>query len=251
MVSLGITKTFRRFFPYRSAAWGRYKGFLHSKKGLEVGGPSQMFSHNGPFPIYDKCGSMDGVNFSSATVWEGSLQEGSDFAYYSQVLGKQYISEATYLPMFKDNEYDFLASCHCLEHVANPLKALLEWKRVINDQGKIFLVLPHPKYTFDHRRKVTTIDHLLDDLNDDVSEGDPTHIEEFITDCDFEMCKAGYRNFEYFKEVCRNNATYRCIHQHVFSWELVRQMADYCQLQIEEEFDYKRGSMFFVLSKRH
>ena len=31
--------------------------------------------------------------------------------------------------------YDVLLSSHTLEHIANPLRALSEWKRIVGDDG--------------------------------------------------------------------------------------------------------------------
>ena len=63
--------------------------------------------------------------------------------------GKQYILEATELYEINSNTYDFLLSSHMLEHTANPIKALKEWKRIIKDKGYLILIVPHKDGTFD------------------------------------------------------------------------------------------------------
>lgn len=40
--------------------------------------------------------------------------------------------------------YDYIFSSHCLEHLANPIKALKHWKSRLGYGGILFLYLPHP-----------------------------------------------------------------------------------------------------------
>ena len=46
------------------------------------------------------------------------------------------------LPMFAENEMDFIVARHVLEHFTDPVKALLEWKRVLKRGGVMVLVVP-------------------------------------------------------------------------------------------------------------
>jgi ubiquinone/menaquinone biosynthesis C-methylase UbiE len=52
-----------------------------------------------------------------------------------------------------DSTYDVLLSSHNLEHFANPIKALKEWRRVLRPNGALVLVLPKYRETFDHLRQ--------------------------------------------------------------------------------------------------
>ena len=47
--------------------------------------------------------------------------------------------------------------------MANPIKALLEWKRVLRKDGVLLMILPHRDYTFDWRRPVTVVEHMKKD----------------------------------------------------------------------------------------
>ena len=49
------------------------------KRGIEIGGPSAIFSKE--IPIYQVIDSLDGCNFSSQTIWEGTIVEGQNFNY--------------------------------------------------------------------------------------------------------------------------------------------------------------------------
>ena len=43
-----------------------------------------------------------------------------------------------------DEQYDFIFSSHCLEHLANPVEALLHLRTRLRVGGTLFLYLPHP-----------------------------------------------------------------------------------------------------------
>jgi len=42
----------------------------------------------------------------------------------------------------EDNSQDYIVSSHVIEHVPNPIRAFLEWKRVLKNQGIVFMIFP-------------------------------------------------------------------------------------------------------------
>lgn len=61
---------------------------------------------------------------------------------------------------FEDGSYDFVFSSHVLEHIPDPIRALLEWQRVA--RRYVVCVIPHRDRTFDADRPLTTTDELLE-----------------------------------------------------------------------------------------
>ena len=90
------------------------------------------------------------------------------------------IAEGSDLTPVGDGSYDFVLSSHNLEHFANPVKALKEWKRVTRLNGALILVLPDYRRTFDHRRTPTPVQHMLDDYSRNTGEDDTTHVLEVL-----------------------------------------------------------------------
>ena len=161
---------------------------LRGQKGIEIGGPSGVFARNSLIPIYPLVDELDNCNFSDNTIWEGTIAGGRSFRFDAKRQpGRQYISEATELNDIASGTYDFVASSYVLEHVANPLKALHEWSRISKPTGKLLLVLPHRDGTFDHRRPVTSIDHMVSDYESKVGEDDTTHLSEVLDLHDIEV----------------------------------------------------------------
>ena len=200
--------------------------------GLEIGGPSTVFKKRRILPVYPILNRLDNCNFSNKTIWEGTINEGITFQYdKKRPLGGQYICEATILQNIASVQYDFILSSHVIEHIANPLQALSEWIRVLKEEGILVLVVPHKDGTFDHKRHVTTVKHLVEDFEKGTTEKDLTHLQEILKLHDLEK-DPGAGTFEDFKQRSENNFENRCLHHHVFDTALVLQIVHHMNLQI-------------------
>ena len=58
---------------------------------------------------------------------------------------------------------DFLIANHVIEHCEDPIGALGHWLRVLRPGGHLFLAVPDKRISFDHRRHLTRLEHLLRD----------------------------------------------------------------------------------------
>lgn len=190
-----------------------YIPFLGGKSGLEIGGPSKTFRNRNPFPIYNEVGSLDNCDFSRDTVW---ANHNSQFIFSRQKPGgKVIICDGSQLTPVADSSYDFVLSSHNLEHFANPVKALMEWKRVLRPTGGLILVLPYYRNTFDHRRLPTPVAHMIDDFERNTGEDDLTHLSEILDRHDLSRDRAA-GSFDNFKKRSLDNFNNRCLHHHVF-----------------------------------
>lgn len=227
-----VGHVYRRARPYRSGFLPGGQPVFADKTGLEIGGPSGMFSRNGALPVYPLAARIDNCNFGHRTTWEGAIATGPTFHFdAARPPGQQYVAEATDLTGIASSTYDFVLSSHMLEHSANPLKALTEWLRVLKDGGTLALALPHRDGTFDHRRPVTPMAHLVEDFERDMGENDLTHLDEILRLHDLHRDpEAG--DAQAFAERSRRNVENRCLHQHVFDTRLAIEIADHMGLQL-------------------
>jgi SAM-dependent methyltransferase len=209
----------RRIWNYR-----RIERALRGKEGLEIGGPSAVFSPATPNgfvpPVYAIAASVDNCNFATSTTWSQG-EAGRTFRYLpDREPGLQYIHDATDLASITDCSYDFLLASHILEHVANPLRALQAFHRVVKPNGSLLIAVPNQLHTFDHLRPLTTFAHLEADLAANTDESDMTHLEEILALHDLEMDRpAG--SPEEFRARCLRNREVRCMHHHVFDLALL------------------------------
>jgi SAM-dependent methyltransferase len=134
--------------------------------------------------------------------------------------------------MIADESYDFVLASHMLEHTANPLATLAEWRRVLKPGGGLVLVLPHRDGTFDHRRSVTTLGHLLRDMERNVAEDDSTHFEEVLRLHDLSL-DAGVANVAAFRARVERNSEIRSVHHHVFDTRLAIAILERSRLEVE------------------
>ena len=214
-----VQRRTRRIWNYR-----RIERALQGKRGLELGGPSAVFSPATPNgfipPVYAIAASVDNCNFAASTTWSQG-EAGRTFRYLpDREPGLQYIHNATDLASITDGSYDFLLASHILEHVANPLRALQEFHRVVKPNGSLLIAVPNQLHSFDHRRPLTTFAHLEADLAANTDESDVTHLDEILALHDLEMDKpAG--SPEEFRARCLRNREARCMHHHVFDLALL------------------------------
>lgn len=225
-----IWKAYCKIFNGKIPNPDSWINLVKDKSGLEIGGPSGIFSEKNYLPVYQFVKSLDGVNFSNKTIWEGEIEQGNNYLFDGKK-GFQYIAEGTDLQQIKDNTYDFVLSCNNLEHIANPIKCLLEWKRVIKSGGCIILILPRKESNFDHKRPITSFEHLKKDFENNTDESDLTHLEEILHLHDLKKdSHAG--SFADFRMRSKDNFKNRSLHHHVFNIELLEKMINYVGMQV-------------------
>jgi SAM-dependent methyltransferase len=210
-----------RIAPARPSFWRQARAAALDGRGLEIGGPSRIFGRGGALPVYHWAESLDNVNFATDTAWESGLRDGGAFRFNTRKSpGRQWLREATALTRLPAGEYAFVATSHCLEHLANPLGALEEWGRVTRTGGHLLVIVPDPARTFDHRRPVTSLEHLRADRARRMSEDDSTHFTEVLALHDATLDPdAG--DTAAFRARVEGNAQARCVHHHVFDEELL------------------------------
>jgi SAM-dependent methyltransferase len=212
---------YRRFRPLRAKLLATVAPLAQGARAFEIGGPSQIFGTDGVLPVYPLVASLDNSNFANQTIWEGTIEEGYTFEFDpSKPAGRAFICEATDLQPIASESYDIVLSSHTLEHVANPLRALREWSRVLRPGGALVLILPQPGATFDHRRPVTPFEHLLDDERAGTGEDDLTHLPEILELHDLER-DPGAGTRPQFEQRSRQVLEFRALHHHVFDEDLV------------------------------
>jgi SAM-dependent methyltransferase len=82
---------------------------------------------------------------------------------------------------FADGSFDGVVASHMIEHLANPVAALVEFWRVLRPGGRLVLLVPDRDHTFDAGRDPTPLAHVLDEHRRGVTSVDDAHIREFCT----------------------------------------------------------------------
>ena len=80
------------------------------------------------------------------------------------------IGSAEDLRAFADDSLDFVIANHLFEHLEYPITALLEFQRVLRPGGILYLALPDQRRTFDRRRALTSVEHLIEEQREHTAE---------------------------------------------------------------------------------
>ena len=184
--------------------------FFRNKTGVVIGG--RLRWHFGP--LLKTAGKIIGVDNSSDNLLR---------AY-----DESYITDAGDLSFAQDQSMDFVCSSHVFEHLANPLKAIAEWQRVVKNGGIIYIAVPDKRYTFDRKRGRTPLSHLIDDFNNNVDQTDRTHIDEFKEKWDPEL--ADIPDKEHVQEMASPPPI--CFHHHVWIVDDIREILEHMNLKV-------------------
>lgn len=210
-----------------------------NKIGVEIGGPSP-----GANILYQSAKTMDNVIFSKNTIWSNHTDK---YHYYPNKTGKVIVNDAVNISLVEDECYDFVFSSHSLEHIANPLKAINEWLRIIRHGGYIILIVPEKSMCFDHKRNYSKFSTLLSQYEKNVGEDDLSTLPEILSNHDLskDLC-AG--NFEQFTKRSLDNFNNRCLHHYVYNDELLMEICNYfnCECIYKETQGLNR---WFIMKK--
>jgi len=212
----------------------------NDKIGVEIGGPSPTGT-----TIYKNAKSLDNVIFRKNTIWSSDTTE--EYNFYKDKKGKVIINDAVNIFQVKDEFYDFCFSSHCLEHIANPLKAIREWLRIIKKEGYIIIIVPEKSVCFDHKRSYSKFATLLMQYEKNVGEDDLSTLPEILQKHDLSMDPpAG--NFEAFTRRSLDNVNNRCLHHYVYNDDLLMKICEYfnCQFVYKETQKLDR---WFIMKK--
>jgi SAM-dependent methyltransferase len=192
-----------------------YEHVASCRRGLEIGGPSALFGERGVLPVYPTLKSVDCVQWAATSFWH-EVDPHTGFVPDGQRTGRLHILDDVDLAALPSNCYDLVLSSHVIEHIANPLRALAAWRRVTVSDGYVLTVAPHLAATFDRRRPITPLEHMIDDYDRTVGEDDLTHLDETLRLHDRRRDILPFDTHQLAAKF-RDNANTRFLHHHTFT----------------------------------
>ena len=88
---------------------------------------------------------------------------------------------------FDSNSFDFVLASHVIEHVPDPMAALLEWARVA--RRSLFLVVPHRDRTFDRDRPLTPLSELIERHESGFTSDEDRHWTVWTCETFLDLCE--------------------------------------------------------------
>ena len=89
------------------------------------------------------------------------------------------IDDAETLATVADGSFDFVVAAHVIEHMRNPIGAVVNWLRVVREGGQVYLVVPDKRRTFDKLRVRTPLAHMVLDYQQPSRERDFEHFLDY------------------------------------------------------------------------
>ncbi len=210
-----------------------------NKIGVEIGGPSSTGDI-----LYKNAKTIDNVIFSKNTIWSNHTDE---YNYYNNKKGKLIINDAVNISHVQNERYDFVFSSHSLEHIANPLKAINEWLRIIKNNGYVIIIVPEKSRCFDHKRNYSKFSTLLSQYEKNVGEDDLSTLPEILSKHDLSLDLAA-GNLGNFRKRSLDNFNNRCLHHYVYNDDLLMEICNY----FKSKFIYKETqgiNRWFIIQK--
>jgi SAM-dependent methyltransferase len=202
---------------------------LQGARAVEIGGPSAVFGAAGLLPVYARAAAVDNVQFAAATAWH-DLSGQDSFAPEGPRIGTQHLVDGAHLSGLPDGAYDAVLSSLVIEHLADPLGGLAAWRRVTRPGGHLLMVAPHHEGTFDRRRPVTTLQHMVEDHAALRGEDDLTHLDETLLLHDHRRDVPQDRAA--WEAERRDNISSRVLHHHVFSTPSLLALLDHAGIEL-------------------
>lgn len=217
------------------------KEISNGKNGVEIGGPS---SSTGTI-VYQNAKCVDNVIFSNDTIWS---KHNKCYNYYENKQGVVIVNDAVNITRVQDEIYDFVFSSHSLEHIANPLKAIHEWLRIIKKNGHIIIVVPEKSRCFDHKREYSKFATLLSQYENHADEDDLSTLPEILRKHDLKM-DPDANDVASFTKRSLDNFENRTLHHYVYNDELLMEICKYvhCEFVYNETQGLNR---WFIMKKK-
>jgi predicted SAM-dependent methyltransferase len=132
--------------------------FYLSGEGVEIGALAWPL----PLPDHVRCRYID---ILSTEVLKGIYKD-----HKKLIIPVDIIDNGETLASLSKDSQDFIISNHFLEHAVNVIKTLKRWYDLLRADGILFLSVPDRRFTADQARQRTSIEHLFDEFERNVTE---------------------------------------------------------------------------------
>ena len=149
------------------------------------------------------------------------------------------VDDGETLATIPDESLDYVVANHFLEHTEDPIGTIGTHLRKLARGGVLFYAVPDKRYTFDFRRPVTPVEHMIRDHEEGPSVSRKGHYEEW-THLTIDPPEAGneeaFQNWakEHAAELDAENAS---IHMHVWTQAEFLAMILHCRERYDDVFD--------------
>jgi predicted SAM-dependent methyltransferase len=144
------------------------------------------------------------------------------------------IGDGETLEVVSDDSNDFIIANHFIEHTQNPVLTIKNMLRVVRKGGIIFLAIPDKRFTFDEPRKVTSLDHFVQDYQQGPAWSEHEHYYDFVKHTEHGFNKS---DSEIEEVIARLKEMNWSIHFHVWDHQAMIDM--FCMMKNQLRFGFE------------
>lgn len=186
----------------RNDSFGKTANKLCKGRGLEIGALHKPF---------DLDAHVTYLDYETTEVLRRQYRADARVDTIGQV---QVVWRGNFYPFFDDNAFDFVINSHVLEHTCNPGRMIEEWLRLVRPAGILYMVIPDKRHTFDRPRRLTEIDHMIEEYSSALEVIPIEHYEDYIVNSEQK-----YNTEKKYIEACHDAQS--SIHVHTFTADSV------------------------------
>jgi predicted SAM-dependent methyltransferase len=166
------------------------------------------------------------------------------------------VDDGETLATVADDSQDFIVANHFLEHTADPIGTIGTHLAKLKPGGVLFYAVPDKRYTFDFRREVTPLEHMVRDHEQGAAGSRRDHYDEWarlVEPTDAALAEPSWP--EQAEELARKlEAVDYSIHTHVWTESSFLQLLLYCRERFDEGFEIeatcRRGAEIVVVLRK-
>lgn len=162
------------------------------------------------------------------------------------------IDDGEKLATVADGSQDFIVANHFLEHTENPIGTIETHLAKLRPGGVLFYAVPDKRYTFDFRRDVTPLEHMVADYDDGPEGSRRRHYEEWGL---LVEPAPGGSEADQVAHIDRLEAEAYSIHMHVWTQAEFLQLIIACRERLGEAFEIeaaaRQGIEFVVILRKN
>jgi SAM-dependent methyltransferase len=167
------------------------------------------------------------------------------------------IDNGELLTTIPEASQDFIVANHFLEHCEDPIRTIETHLSKLKPGGILFYAVPDKRYTFDHRRPLTPLDHMVADHEQGPERSRAEHYDEWtrlVVDEDAPPADSSEYDGWAAEKARKLEADAYSIHMHVWTQaEFLRLILD-CRDRFEDAFDVeaaaRQGIEFVVILRK-
>ena len=168
------------------------------------------------------------------------------------------IDNGELLTTIPEASQDFIVANHFLEHCEDPIRTIETHLGKLRPGGVLFYAVPDKRYTFDSRRPLTPLDHMVADHEQGAERSRSEHYDEWTRLVIDGEAPAGLEGGTFDEWVAKRAGELErdaySIHMHVWTQAQFLALILHCRDRLEEAFDIeaaaRQGIEFIVVLRK-